>query len=386
MRQLFIFMATTILAVGPLAAQAPRVERLTTPKRTFPEPFSTVSGVRQLADGRLMIADRLEQAVRIIDLATGAMRDLGRVGSGPGEYQLPGGLLPLPGDSTVLTDLGNMRLTVIAPNGRMGRSAPLVRGEGQFMRPTAADDAGGLYFDQGGVRMSTGGQMESPESAPIQRWDVATDAIDTVAMLPLPKVETSTIRGFSSSGGGFQLRGNVSPLAAQDVWAVAPDGRVAIVHAEPYRVEWVSRSGATRVGPVVAYTPVPVTDEDKEAWADRMGQGTAVMLMAGGTGGGGGQSIRMPRPDPDEMDWPDVKPAFPRQAATVSPDGELWVQRHVAHGAPARYDVFDATGARVRQVEFPKGRQLAGFGRGVVYLVRVDEDDLQWLEEYVIAA
>jgi len=92
--------------------------------------------------------------------------------------------------------------------------------------------------------------------------------------------------------------------------------------------------------------------------------------------------MRMPRPDPDDMAWPDVKPPFPVNSARVTPDGALWVQRHVAYGEPQLFDVFDRAGVLVRQVELSPGRQIVGFGKGVVYVVNVDEDDLQWLEAY----
>jgi hypothetical protein len=58
------------------------------------------------------------------------------------------------------------------------------------------------------------------------------------------------------------------------------------------------------------------------------------------------------------------------------------VQRHVALGQPQLFDVFDRAGVRILQVELPPGREIVGFGVGVVYVVNVDEDDLQWLEAY----
>ena len=90
------------ITVSGLSAQDVKQIRLDQPTRSFPEPFSSVSGLRQLDDGRLVVSDRLEQAVRFLDLTDGSMEDIGRVGGGPGEYQMPTGLFPLPGDSTML--------------------------------------------------------------------------------------------------------------------------------------------------------------------------------------------------------------------------------------------------------------------------------------------
>ena len=372
-----------LVTAAPLGAQSVKRVTLANPEANFPEPFSRSAGLRQLSDGRLVIADRLEQAVRFVDFESDLMEDIGHVGGGPGEYRMPAGLLPLPADSTLLIDFGNMRMSVIAPDGRIAGSTSLMRSDVLFMRPTGADARGGLYFDQGGVRLSSGGRIESVSTQPIARLDLASDRIDTVAALPMVE-QPQAVRSMSMRGGQMRIAG-LSPYPTQNVWAVAPDGRIAIVHADPYHVAWISSSGTSISGTPVEYTPVRVTDRDKEAWADRMGDGSAVMVMVGGGGGGGrggGRTMRVPRPDPDGMEWPEFKPAFDRQAAWVTPGGELWVQRHVAFSEPVRYDVFDDSGNRVRQVVLPEGRQLVGFGPGLVFLVNIDEDDLQWLEAY----
>ncbi len=360
--------------------QAQQRIRLEQPLTTFPEPFSNVTGLRELSDGRVVIADRLEQAVRILDMHAGTMDEIGHAGGGPGEYRMPTGLLPLPDDATLLVDLGNMRLSVITPDGRFTESTNMVAGESLFLRPTGSDEAGYLYFDQGGIRLRNG-QVERDPSAPVIRFDRTAGTMDTVALVPVTHGRAQTM-SMSGGSGSFSIAGGLSPYRMSAGWAVAPDGRVAIVHADPYRVDWVSPDGTKVTGPIVSYDPVRVTDADKEAWADRLGGGGAVMVGIGGMGGGGGRSMQMPRPDPDDQDWPEFKPPFPRQAASATPEGTIWVQRHVPYGDQRAYDVFGERGVRVRQVTLPEGRRLVGFGPGKVYLVNVDEDDLQWLEMF----
>ena len=46
------------------------------------------------------------------------------------------------------------------------------------------------------------------------------------------------------------------------------------------------------------------------------------------------------------------------------------------------YDVFDSWGARVGTVKLPPNGRLVGFGRNSAYVVRTDEDDLQYLQRY----
>lgn len=367
----------TLAAAGSGWAQegpVPRVQ-MSKPEASFPEPFSRITGLRELADGRLIVSDRLEVALRIVDLTSGSMEEIGHEGSGPGEYRMPDDLFSLPGDSTLLVDFGNMRLTVIAPDGTLGESLGMMHPGGFLLFPRGADAAGRLYFDMSNVMSMRPGES-LPDSFAVVALDRGTGAIDTMSLLPRPQI--GQVR---SGGGGVSFSGHgVQPFEATNEWGVAPDGRVALAWGENYRLEWRSRGSPPALGPAVDYEPVKITRADKEAWADRMS--SASMMMLSTDGGRGSRTVNVPRPDVDEMEWPEVKPAFGREAVSVTPEGEAWVRRYVGAGEPETYDVFDASARRVRQVVLPEGRRLVGFGRGVLYAVYVDGDDLQWLERY----
>jgi hypothetical protein len=375
--------AITVGSASGLGAQGsdPAPRHLGAPLSTFGEPFSDISGIRQLSDGRLLVADRLEKAVRLLDAAGAYLDEVGRVGSGPGEFQLPGRLLPLPGDSTLLVDFGNMRLSVIGPEGGIHRSTSMQQsyrhdgGAGVVMvMPQVSDGRGGLYFDtRGSFEVGPAGL---PDSIAVVRWELGAEHFDTVAMLPNPAAMHSI--KFGSSGGTRITGAGGGPLSAKPGWSADPDGRAALVWAEPYRVEWVSPSGSRAAGPTVDYRPIPVTEEDKAAWADGMAGGAVTVV----SGTEGGRSFTMPRPDPDDMEWPEHKPAFHATGVWTAPNGVLWVQRYVRGGAPETFDLFDARGRRTDRVELPEGRSLIGFGPGVIYLARPDTDDLQWIERY----
>jgi hypothetical protein len=48
----------------------------------------------------------------------------------------------------------------------------------------------------------------------------------------------------------------------------------------------------------------------------------------------------------------------------------------------ARFDVLNGTGAPVAQVVLAPGERFVGLGRGTVYTIRKDADDLQYLRKY----
>ena len=85
-----------LAAAGPLEAQV-RAKNLTEPDATYPDGFGLVNGFLELADGRVMIADPLGQALVIADLQAGTADTIGAVGRGPQEYNQPDGLFPMPG-------------------------------------------------------------------------------------------------------------------------------------------------------------------------------------------------------------------------------------------------------------------------------------------------
>jgi hypothetical protein len=330
-----------------------------------------------------MVADPLGQVLVVLDLETGSADTLGGVGQGPGEYRQPDAVFALPGDSTLLVDLGNARMIIVAPDGSFAETMPMTGGEPgpgaglMIIRPAGVDASGRIYFEPfgGGI----GGAI--PDSSPIVRWDRRTGVMDTVARVKRPEMKRS------ESGGAGDRSVSIMPvpLSPEDAWAVAPDGRVAVARAPDYRVDWIAPDGRVVRGEPVAYDPVRIRSADREEWLEGLGGGLRVSLsvengqrrvsLGRGSGGHGG-------PDPERLEWPEFKPPFMANRVWVTPTGEVWVRRHVPAGRPGEIDIFAAGGVRRGNLTLPPHRRIVGFGRGVVFLVHTDEMGLQWLEGY----
>jgi hypothetical protein len=369
-----------LAAAGSLQAQV-REENLTEPQATYPDGFGLVNGLLELADGRVMIADPLGQALVIADMTAGTADTVGAVGRGPEEYNQPDGLFPMPGGSILLVDLGNARLTVLGPDGSFGETMPITQGEPgtgrlQILLPRGTDSEGRLYF-----RPMGGGMRQLPDSAAIARYDRASGAMDTVARVKLPEMKQTT------GGGANNQMVMISPvpLSPEDAWAVAWDGRVAVARSGDYHVEWIHPDGSVVRGAPTEYEPVRIRGADKEEWAENLSGGINIGIMASAGGerrismsrGGGGDG-----PDLDSLEWPDHKPAFLSNGVWVTPEGDVWVQRHVSAGEPVQFDVFGADAELKGKVTLPAGRNVVGIGKSAVYVVRTDELGLQWLEMY----
>ncbi|HSM18486.1 MAG TPA: hypothetical protein VK845_15970 [Gemmatimonadales bacterium] len=373
-------LVTVAFAAAATAQENTPTVRLGQPNATYDEPFSALSGLRELSDGTLLVGDRIDQVIQHVDLASGSGRPVGRKGAGPGEYDTPMGLYALPNDSTLVFDMGNNRFLVLTPEGKPGDTfmPTLETGGGPGARflspPRGVDNQGGIYFAGQPMRAGASGMPESIDSSAIIRYDRTSRKVDTLGLVKAPAMNIQA----SGDQNRRELRIRPAPMPAQDEWGVTPDGRIGIARVGGLRVEWLAPDGSRAAGAAFAYKPIKVSKADYRAWQKRMGSSMGREIENGRS-----RLVRVPLPEIDEREWPDYKPPFLAGAVAVAPSGELWLLRTRPADDPTPvYEVFDASGKLVRRVQLPPKTEVAGFGKRSVYLVRIDEDDLQWLERY----
>ncbi len=376
--------SVSLLAVALMCPRRGAAQDLTLakPAARLGHQFSTIGGVRELADGRVLVADGIDNVVLRVDLATQKIDTIGRAGQGPGEYKSPDGLFPLPNWGSLVVDLGNARLSIFDAAGKYRESIPIAQGQpGQggfaLVFPRAVDAQGRIYYQP----MGAGPQADS---GVVVRWDRASGRFDSVARVKLPPMITK------ESGGpnNRNTRQRPAPYPAQDAWGVAPDGRVALVRSPVYRVDWVPPSAPSIIGKAIVAPPVPIRDaEKKEYLADAAANGLSVAME----NNNGQVTMRMsrgrmdngPRDEPDLTgnEWPASKPTA-TGLVVAGPDGRLWVERSVAAGAPRTYDVFGPAGSVVGQVRLAAGRRLVAVGARGAYVRHIDGDGINYLERY----
>lgn len=107
------------------------------------------------------------------------------------------------------------------------------------------------------------------------------------------------------------------------LWAVATDGRVAVVEPDPYRVSYILPTGERRTGPPVSVDRRPVTDSVKAAYLSERRGSQGIMV----TDGSGKTSIvkwQAPRLSPESIRWTREIPPFRGEAfVAFAPDGLL---------------------------------------------------------------
>ncbi len=370
-----------ILGGSPLLAQE---LKLTKPAAALKHQFSSITGFRELPDGRVLVADGVDQALIRADLASQQLDTIGRVGQGPGEYKAPDLLVPLPGGATLVTDLGNARLTVFDAAGKYQESIPIAQGGigpgGGTLRlllPRGSDTQGRLYYQPAGADPRA-------DSSVVVRWDRSSGKTDTVARVKLPKLITKT----SGGPNNRNVRQRPPPYPAQEGWVVADDGRVALIRVGGYRVDWVLPNGSRVVGKPIPAPAIAVgTPEKKEYLEDQAANGLSVQMQ--NVNGQVSMSFSRGRQQNDDADeqqldgpeWPGTKPPT-SGIYLAAPDGSVWVERSVAAKGARTYDVVGQQGQLVRQVVLPAGRRAVGIGAKGLYAKYVDDNGVSFLERY----
>ena len=358
---LFVVAVTAILACSPAESQSLALNA------TLPARFGALSNVVELRDGRVMFADTKNKLFLRGDLKSGKVDTIGkrvdslRSGSSFGEYRFPGWVAHLAGDTVALVDFSAIRTTLWAETGQPIGVLPIKEVAGNT--PVLLYDTVGHGYKidyQAVLGGGEPGRIVRPDSIPVLRFTLKGGAVDTVALLASPEYGDATF--------GEQVQQAAKVFAPNDFFGVLPDGTAWVARGHENRVDWRSPDGRWTLGKPHAYTPAPVTQADK----DRV----LAQVRDQGKQFGMPQDLRIAYP------FADTKPAF--DFALGRPNGEVWLQRpRSEENAALTYDVFNRKGVWEREVGFPRGAALAGFGRdGSVYASVRNEDGTRTLGRF----
>lgn len=334
------------------------------PTAVFAEAFGYFHVVRELPGGDVLLADLFERAVYRVDMEGQTRTMVAGRGEGPDEYLEPDAVWPLPGDSTLLVDLGNSRLMRLTPNLEVAATQSItVHPEGGSVllaAPHAVDARGNIYV--------------APEPWPPTGSDTAT-----ILRVDPVRETVDSLRTIKTKWAGT--------LMPHDAWGVASDGSVVVARFDAYGVDWISPDGAVLHGDTVPFAAIRVTRALKEEFfRDLQRHSRAIRGVFGPTG----NTRFIPyRRDPDTEQesydsdqWPEVMPAFHYQTVHVDPMDRAWVHRHDAGGGDSPYDIFDRQGRVALRVVANGDRRVVGFGAGAVYIAAFDDLDRVFLERH----
>lgn len=377
---LLIVRLTTWVALLSLAPPVSAQDQATIPGRALgtatavlEEAFSSIRGIRALSDGRLLVADWIEESVSLVNLDTGSISVRVAKGAGPDEVRLPGGLWPMNGDSTLLADLGNGRLAVLAASGQPVRTIradrPGVIGARGFARPD-------------GIPFAVPPWAATAEPLP-------NDSV-RLAVLDLESGQTkvlTTIQGArrrKDQSPSRQVRLPVIGFAARDAWVVGDNGRVIVVRAGTYRLEFYERDGSVLVGPEYAYSPRRVSHEDRVRFVSEFMEASA--MSGRGPDGGLGSTPGVSRAEIERLvettEFAEYHSFFLPDRLVPAAGGGAWVGVIAPEPGYTLYDVFDGEGHRLGRIRLEGQRRVAAVGEDAVFVIRTGELGLESIERY----
>jgi hypothetical protein len=348
-----ILLVVCLLLAPPLSAQD-RIA-LAPLSGIAPVQFTRLVSIIELDDGSIIVGDRTEKRLVHMSFDGTIVRDIGRSGSGPREFQGVGELHRLGPDSILFTDSYNFSWHFISAGAIVethSSGRPLV---GLLKQRLGGTD------EQGQILGVT--QITSPE-APRSRADAdslflvladrSSNVVDTIGVLRGSGEMHTNVRRAFRGGSDAVFAGN--PLDTENLAVLFRDGWIAVARVSPYRVDWRDPEGSWIRGPPLPFEVVQVTHEEQCALQARI------------------------FPDDWTCDptlnepWPETIPPFAtdRRDGDIfqDPDGSVIIRRvpTAAHTNP-HYDVVSRDGRLIGVVELRENERILGFGHGSVYVV-----------------
>lgn len=430
--------ALTVMVLGVIPApptaisqQLPPIRQISVVVTTTDEKLGSVSAIRQLSDGKVLVNDMLGRRVLLFDATLKSFTVVADTTSATGiAYgQRPGGLIPFRGDSTLFVDPASLSMLVIDGSGKIARVMSVPRANdanvligGPFGSPGFDPNGRLVYRSPPRPNFGAGGSPRPgspgftppvfPDSAPLVRIDLATRKLDTLAFFKTPQFRMNVTR----TENGINVSSTINPLPVIDDWGILPDGTVALVRGRDYHVDWIAPDKSMTSTGKIPFEWQRLTDEAKVAYIDStrkamevarasgnvgsmvasavFGDGSqqtrmivggeagaapggaartpaSPAVISGGPGAIGGRMPQMNFVEPSEL--PDYKPPFLGAATRVDADGNLWIRTtQNVNGLPV-YNVVNRKGELIDRVQLPARRVIAGFGsEGHIYLAFLD--------------
>jgi len=137
------------------------------------------------------------------------------------------------------------------------------------------------------------------------------------------------------------------------------DGSIAVLRAEPYRVDWLNPTGKWVRGAPISTPSVPVSESEKQIYHAWEGRDRERIFP--------GMPLR-------DLEWPKTMCAWHSGFVPLAmPDGRVLVYRVPNATTPAtRYDVINRRGEVERQLALNPNQAIIGFGKRSVYVRSID--------------
>lgn len=268
-------------AVPPLPG--PPVRRIESAQAISTETLGAITNVRHLPDGRVLLNDgvrrrmlMLDSTLKTISVVLDSLTDVQNA------YGTRAGtMLPYRGDSTVFIDPATLAMLILDGRGTITRVRAVPRAQDVTFLTSSTLQYGVPGFDTQGrlvhrIQAVTAPPAVAPppgmpyfpsppDSAFIVAIHLDTRKADTLGVVRIPRVVYSMRM---EPEGYYNINMVPNPLPLTDDWALLPDGTVAFLRGQDYRVEYRAPNGTITSSEKLPFPWVRLDDDLKVRFAD----------------------------------------------------------------------------------------------------------------------
>jgi len=307
--------------------------------------FSYAAGGMRLANGGLLIADRSENTIRVLDATGKLVRSVGRTGEGPGEFQSMLWAGRCRGDSLLVWDLRRRQATMVGASGAAARQFAVPKGDTAQSPYQFSCSPGGKIAYRSAPRPVRGAvNQQNPNIVGVSAAVYAVDA-DGAIIQRLGEIAAGEVVAMVSPGGG---RGAVPRPLGRSASIAALDDAVVIGSADSAFVTvWRADAQPARHSlPIVLRAPT-------QREFDEAVQVLASMVPASMRQTMTQQIAAIPPPER----LPPISALF------VDSDGLIWIQTTPAGAKTVDFLIMRGDGRVVATAQVPVGMTVFEIGR-----------------------
>ena len=342
--------------------------------------FGGVEDVLPAHDGGAYVWDATLGTLRQYSADGRFVRQIGRQGSGPGEYKRADGLARLPDGRIALWDAGNTRITLYDTT---GAAAGEIRASSTLFGNDAlvADTTGRLYL-LAQLQAFDDARPDAPRRRGYVVYDEGGQVVDSLALPPEP--DFAGLEVVRRVGEGVARTRYVVPYTPYSIRVLGPHGHVVSAEGDRYALT-VHRAGAPLLRIEREVAPVPVDGDEQANQTEIL---TAIIRR------------RNPGWRWDGPPVPATKPLI--RNVEVGGDGRLWVLRSLASeriedveraerpdAPPPRrwrdriaYDVYEPDGRLLGHLPMPRRTSLHHMHGDRVWGVVTDSLDVPYVVRF----
>ena len=363
------------IALIPTMSAAQTPTRVTLPPHDakLQTAFTVITSVRELSDGRLLVTDPQDLQLVVADFRSNDTRQISRRGQGPGEYGMAAPLHRIGGDSSLMADFMGRRILLLDGDkivGTVPPDNPIIRTTQGFIR--FADRFGHVTSVKSPEPPNGESKSTIRDSSTVIRLHRTTNKVDTITrILDRPAIRTITRnpKGEITSSSFRALR-----LSVGEQYIMHPDGWIAVVRINPFRVDWRSPEGRWTFGTPLPVPVIRMTEKEKAASRARTAAGRAANPSS---------TPLPPQLQIPDDEWPEVMPPYLQGELTFSPDGDVIFRRQPSADHPGvAYYVVDRRGRLLGIIDMKDNERIIGAGARALYVVETDADDLKYIRRH----